>query len=243
MAKPEPHSHEPDDIEARLADGPRASYLPDAVYGAIDGTVTTFAVAAGAVGADLSPRIVLILGAANLLADGFSMAASNFVASRAEIEQVAQLRALEERQIRRNPEGEVAEVRQIFRNKGYRGAPLNAITRLITSRRKVWVETMLAEEYGLSLAARSPGRAAAATFVAFVAAGSVPLLPFVLGMTDAAATATVATAFVFFAIGSIKSHWSMRPWWRSGLETLAIGMGAALVAYFVGASVQRLVAG
>jgi VIT1/CCC1 family predicted Fe2+/Mn2+ transporter len=240
-SKPE-HSHKRKDIAARLAEGPRANYLPDAVYGAIDGTVTTFAVAAGAVGASLSPRIVLILGAANLLADGFSMAASNFVASRSEIEQVAQLRAQEERHIRRHRDGEVEEVRQIYRNKGYRGAALDAITRLITSRRRVWIETMLAGEYGLSLATRSPFTAAAATFLAFIAAGSVPLLPFVLGMAEAPATATVATGLVFFAIGSIKSYWSTRTWWRSGIETLAIGMGAALVAYLVGALVDGLIA-
>jgi VIT1/CCC1 family predicted Fe2+/Mn2+ transporter len=236
------HSHDPDEIAARLADGPRASYLPDAVYGAIDGTVTTFAVAAGAVGANLSPRIVLILGTANLLADGFSMAASNLVASRSEIEQAAQLRAIEERHIRQNPEGETEEIRQIFRHKGYRGRALNAITRLITSRRRVWVETMLSEEYGLSPASRSPTKAAAATFVAFVLAGSVPLIPFVLGISQAPTTAAVATGLVFFAIGSIKSYWSLRPWWRSGLETFAIGMGAAMVAYLVGAWVDRLVA-
>jgi VIT1/CCC1 family predicted Fe2+/Mn2+ transporter len=71
------HSHDRDAIAARLAEGPKASYLPDAVYGAINGTVTTFAVVSGAIGADLSSRVVLILGAANLLADGFSMAAGS----------------------------------------------------------------------------------------------------------------------------------------------------------------------
>jgi VIT1/CCC1 family predicted Fe2+/Mn2+ transporter len=241
MASRKDHSHKRRDVAARLAEGPRANYLPDAVYGAIDGTVTTFAVAAGAIGASLSPRVVLILGTANLLADGFSMAASNFVASRSEIEEAARLRAQEERHIRRHRDGEIEEVRQIYRNKGFRGKALNTITRLITSRRRVWVETMLTEEYGLSLAARSPLRAAAATFIAFVAAGSVPLVPFVAGMTEAAAVATVATGLVFFAIGSVKSHWSVRPWWRSGLETFAIGMGAALVAYLVGALVRAIV--
>ena len=240
-SKPE-HSHKREDIATRLAKGPRVSYLPDAVYGAIDGTVTTFAVAAGAVGANLSVRVVLILGAANLIADGFSMAASNFVASRAEIEQAAQLRAQEERHIKRHRDGEVAEVRQIYRNKGYRGQALDTITRLITSRRRVWVETMLAGEYGVALAERSPLRAASATFLAFVVAGSVPLVPFVLGMTDAAAVATVGTGFVFFAIGSIRSYWSVRNWWRAGLETLAIGMGAAIVSYFVGALVDGMIA-
>jgi len=242
MARKPEHSHERKDIAARLAQGPRVSYLPDAVYGAIDGTVTTFAVVAGAVGANLSIRVVLILGAANLFADGFSMAAGNFAASRAEIDQLAQLRAQEERHIRRHPDGEVAEVRQIYRNKGYRGEALNTITRLITSRRRVWIETMLTEEYGLSLADRSPLTAAAATFLAFITACSLPLLPFVVQLPEAAAVATVGTGLVFFAIGSIKSYWSTRTWWRSGLETFAIGMGAAIVSYLVGASVDALVA-
>ncbi len=242
MAREAEHSHKRKDIAARLSKGPSVSYLPDAVLGAIDGTVTTFAVVAGAVGANLSTRVVLILGAANLLADGFSMAASNFVASRSEIEQASQLRAQEERHIKRHPDGEVEEVRQIYRNKGYRGEALQVITRLITSRRRVWVETMLAEEYGLSLAGRSSLIAAVATFLAFITAGSVPLLPFIVKAPDAAAVATVGTGFVFFTIGSIKSYWSMRTWWRSGLETFVIGMGAALVAYFVGALVDGLVA-
>lgn len=57
-------------------------YLPDLVYGANDGIITTFAVVSGVVGANLSERIILILGFANLVADGFSMGASNFLARR-----------------------------------------------------------------------------------------------------------------------------------------------------------------
>src|SRR3954454_13682582 len=71
------HDHSPEAISRRLAGNPRQNYLRDWVYGGIDGAVTTFAVVAGVVGAGLSARTVLILGAANLLADGFSMAASN----------------------------------------------------------------------------------------------------------------------------------------------------------------------
>lgn len=57
-------------------------YLPDLVYGANDGIITTFAVVCGVVGADLSVSVILILGFANLVADGFSMGASNFLARR-----------------------------------------------------------------------------------------------------------------------------------------------------------------
>jgi vacuolar iron transporter family protein len=61
-------------------------YLPDLIYGANDGIVTTLAVISGVVGASLSARVILILGFANLLADGFSMGASNVLARRSETE-------------------------------------------------------------------------------------------------------------------------------------------------------------
>jgi VIT1/CCC1 family predicted Fe2+/Mn2+ transporter len=59
-------------------------YLPDLIYGANDGVVTTLAVISGVVGASLSTTVILILGFANLLADGFSMGASNVLARRSE---------------------------------------------------------------------------------------------------------------------------------------------------------------
>jgi VIT1/CCC1 family predicted Fe2+/Mn2+ transporter len=235
------HSHEADAIAARLADGPRPSYLSDAVYGAIDGTITTFAIAAGAIGAGLSARVVLILGGANLLADGFSMAAGNFVGTRADRERYAQLQAQEERHISLDPAGETREIREIYRGKGFQGAALEAITRLITSRRKVWLDTMLAEEYGLSAATRSPLQAAATTFGAFVAAGSLPLLPFLLAVPNAAVVSTAATGLVFLLIGSIKSRWSERRWWASSLETFVIGMIAAAIAYLIGYGLEKLI--
>lgn len=64
----------------------KEKYLPQFVYGAIDGTVTTFAIVTGAIGASLSPTIVIILGFANLFADGFSMAVSNYLSERASVE-------------------------------------------------------------------------------------------------------------------------------------------------------------
>lgn len=235
------HSHDADAIARRLAEGPKPSYLPDAVYGAIDGTVTTFAVVSGAIGADLSPRVVLILGAANLLADGFSMAAGNFSATKSAADQAEKLRAQELRHIRLDKEGETREVREIFRAKGFAGEPLETLTRLITSRRDVWVDLMLAEEYGIGAASRSALRAAGFTFLAFVVAGLIPLSPFLLGIPNAPAVAIVLTAIVFVAIGSFRSRWSARSWWSCGLETLAIGMTASLVAYGVGAILARLI--
>jgi VIT1/CCC1 family predicted Fe2+/Mn2+ transporter len=64
----------------------RASFLRDFVFAADDGIITTFAVVAGSLGASLSMRVVLILGAANLLADGFAMASGNYLAVKSEEE-------------------------------------------------------------------------------------------------------------------------------------------------------------
>jgi VIT1/CCC1 family predicted Fe2+/Mn2+ transporter len=235
------HSHTPAAIAARLGAGPRVSYLRDVIYGGIDGTVTTFAVVAGAVGASLEARVVIILGVANLVADGFSMAAANYSGTKAEIEDTRRLRAMEERHVATDPEGERAEIREIFRGKGFEGADLEAIVTLITKRREVWIDTMLAEEFGRGGAVPSPMRAGLATFAAFVICGAIPLAPFVLGLPSAAETATALTAAVFFAIGSARSRWSTRSWLRCGAETLAIGIAAAGAAYAVGRVLEGLV--
>ena len=89
------HGHTSHDISQRLAEEKKPNYIRDWVYGGIDGTVTTFAVVAGVVGAALSPNIILILGFANLLADGLSMAAGNFSATKTEIDDRDRIREVE----------------------------------------------------------------------------------------------------------------------------------------------------
>lgn len=236
------HSHAPDDIADRLHDGPVINYLRDWVYGGIDGAVTTFAVVAGAVGANLSTPIILILGLANLLADGFSMAAANYSGTKTEEDDYRRLKLVEEKHIQLEPEGEREEIRQIYSAKGYDGEELETLVGIITSRRRTWIETMMQEEYGLSAAQRSPFKAALTTFVAFVICGSLPLVPFVFGLPASAEITTFLTASAFFGIGSIKSRWSTQHWFWSGLETTVIGMAAAAIAWIVGYLLQGLMA-
>ena len=234
------HEHTIEAIGERLSAGPRHNYLRDWIYGGIDGSVTTFAVVTGVVGAQLSPIIIVIMGFANLLADGFSMAASNFLGTKAEHDDMQRLEAIEHRHIELAPEGEREEVRQIFARKGFAGADLDRVVELITADRQRWVQTMLTDEYGLPQQARSPWLAALSTFSAFLICGLAPLLPFLLGMKSAIVFSTVLTGAVFFLIGSVKSRWSSASWWRSGLSTLMVGGIAAALAYVVGVLLKSL---
>ncbi len=235
------HDHSPEAIGRRLAGGPDTSYLRDWIYGGIDGAVTTFAVVSGVVGAALSPTIIVILGLANLLADGFSMAAANYSGTKAEHDEVEHLRRVEQRHIEEEPEGEREEIRQIFALKGFKGATLDHIVDVISSDPDRWVRTMLTEEYGLPLEARSAWLAATSTFSAFLVCGAVPLVPYLVGMANAFGWSIAATGVVFFLIGCARSRWSVHPWWKTGLGTLAVGGGAAALAYAVGHALRAMV--
>lgn len=233
------HSHTQQAIKARLARGPHSNYLRDWIYGGIDGAVTTFAIIAGVAGADLAASVVLILGFANLLADGLAMAASNYSGTTAERDDYKRVLGIEQKHIALVPEGEREEIRQIFSTKGFSGDDLERIVSVITSDKALWVKTMAVEEYGLSPTPRSPALAALSTFAAFILCGLVPLAAFLLA--GGLMSCVVAAGATFFGVGAIKSRWSPTTWWRSGLETLLIGMSAAGVAFAVGYCLKALI--
>ncbi|MEM9556323.1 MAG: VIT1/CCC1 transporter family protein [Acidobacteriota bacterium] len=243
--------HTPEAVRRRLHAGPSGRYLRDFIYGGIDGAVTTFAVVAGVAGARLASSIVVVLGVANLLADGFSMAVSNYLGTRAEGQQRERLRMIEEEHIERYPEGEREEVRQIFAAKGFVGDDLERVVAVITAERERWVETMLNEEHGFSPSGSSPGAAAAITFAAFVVVGALPLLTFVwqvivppeLEITHPFVWSSILTGVSFFVVGAAKSRFVGQSWLIAGLETLAMGSVAAVLAYVVGALLRGLVGG
>ena len=172
--------HEPDGLR-----GLAEHYLKDLVYGANDGIITTFAVVAGVAGAQLDTRIVLILGFANLLADGFSMGASNFLSIRS--------------------------------------------------------DEAVRHSSGLAVLEPFPGRHSVATFAAFVVAGCIPLLSYVVVATsEPFVMAVLLTLATLFVVGAARSLVTGLRWWWSGLEMLLVGSVAAAVAYGVGAFVGRL---
>lgn len=236
----ETHEHTTEAIKARLSRGPSISYLREWVYGGIDGVVTTFAIVAGVTGANLSPAIVIILGLANLIGDGFSMAAGAYSSARTDEDSYDQLRAIENSHIGKNPEGEREELRQIYSKKGFGGDELEKVVSIFSQNREVWIDVMMQEEYGVGPVLKTPVKIGYHTFAAFVLCGTMPLVPFVLDLPNPFGTAIFLSAATFFAIGSFKSRWSNKRWWRLGIETLAIGMAAAGLAFLIGHGLKGL---
>lgn len=229
--------HHPHAIESRIRDREGGGYLGDAILGAVDGSVTTFAVVAGVFGGGLTGAVVVVLGFAKLLADAFSMGVSNYLGTRSEQERLEQARRREHRHIEKIPDGERQEIREIFQQKGFEGEVLDEIVEVITQDRELWVETMLREELGMQVEPQSPLRAGVTTFVAFVLVGAVPLLPFLipgLAMQEAFIASGAVTALAFAGVGLGKGAALERPLLRSTLETLFTGGGAAVLAYLVG---------
>jgi len=239
--------HTSEAIRHRLNKSQDHSYLRDFVYGGIDGAVTTFAVVSGVAGAGLPSGIVIVLGFANLVGDGFSMAASNYLGSKADLQLLQKARRKEEHQIQQFPEGEREEIRQIMSAKGFTGAALDDAVRTITADRRVWVDTMLREELGLALDRPDPVRAAVVTFVAFALIGFLPLIAFILDFlfeipgSRPFLWSTVLTGMSFFTVGAIKSRFVQDRWYMSGLETLAVGSCAAGLAYLTGMLLRGVV--
>jgi VIT1/CCC1 family predicted Fe2+/Mn2+ transporter len=247
MEMPSPENlkaqHQPDAIRRRLQNKQHPGYLGDAVLGGIDGCVTTFAIVMGALGGGLSVTVIIILGIANLLADGFSMAVSNYQNAKSQRQMAEKIRRIEQQHIKLVPDGEREEIRQIYRNKGFSGSALEAIVETVTRDEDLWVSTMLTEEYGMPLQLPSPPHAALATFLAFLVAGLVPLAPYIMLSYVAPELPEIAlfalsggaTAGAFLLIGFAKGRYLGHAALRSALETLAMGGTAAAIAYGVGA--------
>jgi vacuolar iron transporter family protein len=238
------------DVESSLHQ-PRAflarfqTFVREFVYGGIDGSITTFAVVAGSAGAGLSSQVVIILGFANLLADGFSMSVGAYLSSKSERDNYERNRKTEYWEIDNLPETEREEVREIYRQKGFEGELLEQIVRTITADKDRWVDVMMKEELEMVRDSKSPFGMAVATYLSFIAMGLIPLLVYVVDYVrpigqDLFLLSGLLTGIAFGCIGLLKSYVTQVSRLKGVLETLLLGASAAGVAYVVGDLLKRL---
>lgn len=219
--------------------------IQDVVYGGNDGIVTTFAVVAGTVGADLPHYVIIILGLANLIADGTSMGTGAYLSAKSEADQYKRVRKEELKEIEQIPDIERAEIIEIYEKRGFSGKELDLLVDHTTADKDRWADMMMLEEHGMT---EDTGSMAILhgfiTFVSFAIFGAIPLLPYVFRV-DAAQRFTVAIWSTFIALillGLTRSAVTKERLIRGPIEVVSVGAIGAIVAYFIGVFLKDMAA-
>ena len=221
------------------------SYIKSFVYGGLDGTITTFAVVAGVAGASLSSNIILILGFANLIADGIAMAFGDILSTRAEQQYHAAERAREEWELENYPEGEKLELKELYIEKGLSEEDSDKLVEILAKYPDFMIDVMMKDELGIIEDDDSPIFNGLVTFGSFVVFGFVPLLVFVVQRfvewdINSMFWACALTGLTLFGLGVSKSRFSSVKWWKSGAEMLFLGGLAAVAAFYIGKALESL---
>lgn len=228
------------------AHGGAGAYVGDLVYGGLDGIVTTFAIVSGVAGAQLGANIILILGVANLLADGFSMATGAYLSVKSQREYYDWERQKESKEVEAFPDSELLELYDIYRDQGYSEEDARTLVEIKARNPERLVDAMMIEELNMLPSEQKPFHSGLATFIAFILAGSVPLLAYLFGLffvieADVAFSVSLGlSALTLFGLGAAKKFVTNRSPLKSGLEMMLVGGLAAAVAYTVGALLKGL---
>ena len=214
----------------------KGSRLSEVILGGQDGLVNVLGVVLGVAAASQEIRIILAAGLAATFAESISMGAVAYTSKIAERDYYMKELEREKQEIKDVPELEREEIREIYRQKGFKGKLLEEIVAVITSDEKVWLETMMTDE--LHLQPIEKGRPITAAVVVFVAAlvGSlIPLTPFFfMSIENGIVAALIISAITLFIVGVVKAQLTVGNWGKSGIEMTVIGIMSALAGYAVG---------
>ncbi len=223
-------------------------YLSEIVYGGIDGSVTTFAVVAGAVGADLGSSVILILGFANLVADGFSMAVGAYLSSKAAHEKFHKIENLVEKGFETQRNLDIEKIEYIYKSKGLTGELLDSLTAETISNKKLYIDFNMKEVNEMMHPELTSFNIGLATFISFFLVGLIPLSFYVyeliLGIEsngNSFIVTCVLTSLAFILIGYFKSYITDRNKMKSILETVFLGAIAAILSYFLGSFLEGII--
>jgi VIT1/CCC1 family predicted Fe2+/Mn2+ transporter len=181
------------------------------------------------------------LGAANLFADGFAMATGAYLSAKSDREFYQREWHHQLRRIEHAPEQERSRLAALYRAADYSPDEASRLVEIQTRERRRWVNALMITQAGMLPEGTNPLMKGLVTFIAFVVAGTVPLLVHLVGLVMTVPSAAMfpltvsLSALALFGLGTAKVWITERSAWRSGLEMLAIGGLAATVAYLVGA--------
>lgn len=212
------------------------SNIRDIILGFQDGLVNTLGLVLGVASAVQSSKIILISGLVTTFAESVSMAAVAYTSTKAAHEFYESQLSKEKKEIREIPHLEVEEIRHIYYKKGFRGKQLAGIVKKITSDKKLWLDTMMAEELKLFPGDyEKPLKSSFVVGLSAVVGSLIPVLPFFFfTVRSGMISALVLSVITLFVVGSAKAKVTIGDWKKSGIEMAVVGTVAALVGYLVG---------
>jgi VIT1/CCC1 family predicted Fe2+/Mn2+ transporter len=224
------------------------SYISEFVYGAIDGTVTTFAVVAAAAGAGLGVSVALVMGIANLFADGFSMGVSAYLGKKSGKAQTQKLKTEFRNKISSDTKLRDHLTEHMQDGYGLSGELLdNAVNSAMKNPQKV-INHLEQDLFGAIESDDNPLHLGLATFVAFILLGSVPLLAYLFTVINGTTTGDtlfiitcILTLIAFAIIGYCKGYVTKTNRIKAVLETMFLGGSAAAISFIVGKSLESLI--
>ncbi|HEX5996711.1 MAG TPA: VIT1/CCC1 transporter family protein [Jiangellales bacterium] len=209
-------------------------WLRPAVFGAMDGLVSNFALIAGVAGGGASREVVILAGLAGLSAGAFSMAAGEYTSVASQAENAEAEIAKERAELRRNPEGEIAELAGMYVERGVEPDLAMEVSRQIHRDFDKAVDVHAREELGVTLDdLPSPLLAAGSSFISFAIGAIIPVLPYLLG-SDALLPGIIVSLLGLFAAGAVVTRVTSRSWWFGGIRQLLLGAIAAALTYGIG---------
>jgi len=218
-------------------------FLRNVVYGFNDGLTANFGLVAGVLGATQSSQYhaVIVAGVAGLIADALSMGSSGYLAAQSEREVYAHEIAMERDEIALMPEIERDELALIYEAKGMdRDSAFRIATQVMADPEKMLAE-QVQEELGISEAATSPFREGWITGLATAVGALIPVLPFFFLDGRTAVVVSFATSMLsHWLVGAARSVFTGRSVFRSGVDMFVVGLGVAVVGYYVGEWIARL---
>ena len=210
-------------------------WLRAATFGAMDGLVTNIALIAGVGGGGVSRHTLILTGVAGLVAGAISMGLGEYTSVRTQNEQVAAELEKELRELRVNPEGEAAELVEVWTARGLPEPLARQVADVLKAHPEQALRVHAQEELGVVPdELPSPWTAASSSFVCFAVGAVIPLLTYLLGF-DSLLAALVVGGAGLFAAGAVVARFTGRSWWLSGLRQLVLGALAAGVTYLIGA--------
>jgi VIT1/CCC1 family predicted Fe2+/Mn2+ transporter len=227
----------PDDHHRDVTGG----WLRPAVFGAMDGLVSNFALMAGVAGGAAvmgeSRTAVVLAGLAGLAAGAFSIAAGEYTSVASQSELAEQEFENERRELSRNAEGEAKELAQIWVRRGVDLELAEQVAEQLGRNPEAALEVHAREELGMAPGELpNPWLAAGSSFLAFTVGALIPVLPYLLGATTLFWSAVLSVIGLFGA-GALVSRVTARSWWFSGLRQLIVGVLAAAVTFGIGSLV------